>query len=65
MGREVFAHENKLPRAPPSSTISYRESIGFANDALYVLRYVRICARSVGDLDEEEKAVGASRLFPY
>lgn len=27
-------HENKLPRAPPSSTISYRESMGLAKDAL-------------------------------
>lgn len=61
----MIAYENKLPRAPPSNTISYRESIGFANDALYVLRYVRICARRVGGSEEEEKAVGASRLFPY
>lgn len=27
-------HENKLPRAPPSNTISYLESIGFAKEAL-------------------------------
>ena len=27
-------HENKLPNAPPNSTISYLESMGRAKDAL-------------------------------
>jgi hypothetical protein len=27
-------HENKLPKAPPSNTISYLESMGLENDAL-------------------------------
>lgn len=36
--KERVAYENKLPRAPPSSTISYRDSIGRAKAALYALR---------------------------
>jgi hypothetical protein len=28
------AYENRLPNAPPSSTISYLESIGLAKEAL-------------------------------
>jgi hypothetical protein len=30
--------EKSDPSAPPRSTISYRESIGFANEFLYALR---------------------------
>ena len=57
-----MAYENKLPNAPPSSTISYLESIGLEKDALYALRYVRMCERREGDLLADENSVGASRL---
>jgi hypothetical protein len=56
------AHENMLPRAPPSKTMSYLESMGRANDALYALRYWRMCTRTVGDWLLEENDVGASRF---
>ena len=59
---DIPTHENKLPRAPPSSTISYLESIGREKDALYALRYCRICARTVGDSFVEENDVGASKF---
>ena len=43
--------------------MSYLESIGLAKDALYALRYCRMCESTVGDLFEEEKDVGASRFL--
>ena len=45
--------------------MSYRESIGLAKEALYALRYVRMCARMVGDSLVELNWVGASRLYQY
>ncbi len=57
-----ITHENKLPRAPPKSTISYLESIGLAKEALYAFNHVRICASTEGDLVEELNCAGASRL---
>jgi hypothetical protein len=62
MRGQSLAYENKLPRAPPNSTISYLESIGLEKDALYALRYVRMCERRDGDLFVDENSVGASRL---
>lgn len=64
-GASQATNENKLPNAPPNSTISYLESIGLEKDALYALRYVRMCARIEGDFVFEENAVGASRLDQY
>lgn len=52
-----------LPRAPPSRTMSYLESMGRANDALYALRYWKMYARTVGDSLFEENEVGASRFL--
>lgn len=58
-----ITHENRLPRAPPRRTMSYLESIGRANEALYALRYWRMYPRTVGDSLPEEKDVGASRFL--
>jgi hypothetical protein len=41
--------ENKEPSAPPSITISYRESIGRENAFLYELRECRTLVNTVGN----------------
>lgn len=58
---DISTYENKLPKAPPSKTMSYRESIGLAKAALYAWRYPRMLDSSVLDGGAEASS-GTSTL---